>query len=187
MKIAVCRLESVSPYSQSRYHETEKLNKEQPDDYRARTWREHLHYDEKGEVYIPPMSLKNCLSAAAQYLGEKIKGKRGGTYTKHFDAGVLVLEPGMLGIHKDQVESETLFLPSDGVAGSGKRVLKTYPLIREWKTTVTFYIPDDLITKDVFLHHLEQAGTFIGLGRFRPIRKGFYGRFRVTDFKWMDG
>lgn len=90
MKIATCKLESLSPYSQSRYHETEKLNKEQPDDYRKRTWREHLHYNKDGAVYIPPMTFKNCLSEAAKFLGVQIPGKGKSTYTKHFEAGVLV-------------------------------------------------------------------------------------------------
>ena len=185
MKIATCQLQSISPYSQSRYHETPKLNKEQPDDYRKRTWRNHLHYDEAGMVYIPPMTLKNCLSEAAKFLGVQIPGKGKSTYTKHIEAGVLVIDPAPLGIHKDAVESENLFLPSDGVRGSGKRVIKTYPVIREWKTKCTFYVQDDVITEDVFRYHLEQAGTFIGIGRFRPRNNGFYGRFTLVDMEWV--
>ena len=37
--IAVCSLESASPYSPSFRHETEKKVKEQPDAYEERTWR----------------------------------------------------------------------------------------------------------------------------------------------------
>ena len=75
MKIATCKLQSISPYSQSRYHETPKLNKELDDDYRKRTWREYLHYDKEGQVYIPPMAFKNCLSEVAKFLGIQIPGK----------------------------------------------------------------------------------------------------------------
>ena len=185
MKIATCQLESISPYSQSRYHETPKLNKEQPDDYRTRTWREHLHYDENGEVYIPPMAFKNCLSEAAKFLGQQIPGKGKSTYTKHFEAGILIVDKAMLGIAKDNVQPENLFLPSDGVRGSGKRVIKTYPLIPSWKTKLAFYVQDDLITEDVFRYHLEQAGTFIGIGRFRPRNNGYYGRFLLVAMEWV--
>ena len=184
MRIATCKLSSISPYSQSRYHETPKLNKEQPDDYRQRTWREHRHYDENG-VYIPPMTFKNCLSEAAKFLSVQIPGKGKSTYTKHFEAGVLVLEPCPLGIKKEDVEHENLFLPSDGVRGSGKRVIKTYPVIREWATTCTFYVQDDMITEEVFRYHLEQAGTFIGIGRFRPRNNGYYGRFKLDSMEWL--
>lgn len=144
-----------------------------------------MHHDESGMVYIPPMTLKNCLSEAAKFLGVQIPGKGKSTYTKHIEAGVLVIEPANLGIHKDAVESENLFLPSDGVRGSGKRVIKTYPVIREWKAKCTFYVQDDVITEDVFRYHLEQAGTFIGIGRFRPRNNGFYGRFTLVDMEWV--
>lgn len=75
-------------------------------------------------------------------------------------------------------------MPSDGVAGGGKRVDKCFPVIPQWQGTVTFYVLDETITEDVFRYHLEQAGSFVGIGRFRPRRGGFYGRFRVTDLKW---
>jgi hypothetical protein len=45
-------------------------------------------------------------------------------------------------------------------------------------------VQDDMLTKDVFRYHLEQAGTFIGIGRFRPRNNGFYGRFRLAEMEW---
>lgn len=36
---ATAHLESVSPYSPSRMHATEKTEKERPDDYESRRWR----------------------------------------------------------------------------------------------------------------------------------------------------
>jgi hypothetical protein len=40
MKTCHARLRSRSPYSQSAVHATPKLNKEGPDSYEERTWRE---------------------------------------------------------------------------------------------------------------------------------------------------
>jgi hypothetical protein len=34
----------------------------------------------------------------------------------------------------------------------------------------------------VFQFILERCGQFVGIGRFRPRNRGFYGRFLVTDF-----
>jgi len=45
---------------------------------------------------------------------------------------------------------------------------------------VTFYILDEIITKEVFERTLTMAGQFIGIGRFRPQNNGFYGRFEVV-------
>lgn len=184
MKTAVATLKSVSPYSQSRHYTIDKLEKELARDYEARTWRERLHVTEDGNVFIPPMSFKNCMSEAAKFLGMQIPGKGKSTYTKHVEAGVLVTEPIILPNKKDDVKGEWLFVPSDGVRGSGKRVDKCFPVIHEWAGDVTFYILDETVTEDVFKQILTQAGMFIGIGRFRPRNNGFYGRFSVESVKW---
>lgn len=184
MKTAIVKLKSVSPYSQSKHYTTEKLSKEIPKDYEARTWRDRLHTTGDGEVFIPPMSFKNCLSEAAKFLGIQIPGKGKSTYTKHFEAGVLVTDALHLGINAADVKGEWLFVPSDGMRGSGKRVDKCFPIIHEWGGEVTFHILDETITEDVFLNVLKQAGAFIGIGRFRPRNNGFYGRFTVESIKW---
>ena len=185
MHIAKVTLESNSPYSQSRAYTTPKEPKESPADYEDRTWRDRLHADENGVVFIPQMAFKNCLSEVAKFLGRQIPGKGKSTYTKHFEAGILVLDSLMLGVKKEDVERETLYVPSDGVRGSGKRVYKHFPLIRHWSGDVTFYVIDDTITEDVFTEHIREAGQVIGLGRFRPRNNGFYGRFTVKAVKWQ--
>ena len=32
--------------------------------------------------------------------------------------------------------------------------------------------------------HLKEAGQFIGLGRFRPRKNGYYGRFEIVSIAW---
>lgn len=187
MKTARVLMKSKSPYSQSRPHNAPKLEKEGADDYRERTWRNHAHFGPNGNIIIPPMSFKNALSEAAKFISMQIPGKNKQTYTKHFEAGVMVSpEPIELPITKETLEGETLFLPSDGRRGGGKRVWKTYPVIYQWEGIQDFFILDETITKDVFLYHIEQAGKFIGIGRFRPRNNGFYGRFEVVELEWLD-
>ena len=187
MKTATVNLRSISPYSQSRYHDTPKLSKESAEDYERRTWKERLHYDDDGQVFIPQMALKFCLAECAKYLSTQIPGKGKATYTKHFDAGVLVTDPVYLGFHKDEVDGEWFFVNANGTRGSGSRVKRCYPDIKEWEGKAVFHILDDTITKDVFADHLRQAGQFIGIGRFRPRNGGFYGRFEVLgDIQWQE-
>jgi hypothetical protein len=189
MKKATIEIIGASPYSQSRLYSAEvpKLEKESAADYDARNWREHQHYDRKtGEVYIPPMALKNCLMEAAQYMGEKIPGKGNATWTKHFTAGILCADPVKLGVDKDAVEGETFMCHADGKRNSGTRVPRKFPVIREWEASAVFYILDETITESVFTRYLVEAGKFIGIGRFRPRNGGFYGRFHVGEVKWED-
>ncbi len=184
MRVAKVNLRSVSPYSQSRFHDTEKLDKEIPKDYEDRTWRERLHVDKDDNVFIPPMAFKNCIAEAAKFLSIQIPGKGKATYTKHFEAGVLVTDPLNLGIKKADVQGEWLFVPADGMRGGKKRVMKCFPIIHEWGGTVVFYVLDETITADVFENHIGEAGKFIGVGRFRPRNNGFYGRFEIESVVW---
>ncbi len=186
MHICKTVLEGVSPYSQSRFHATDKKERELAKDYEARTWRNRMHSLPNGNVFIPPMALKNCLSEAAKYLSTQIPGKGKATYTKHFEAGVLVTDAIELPIKADEVEGEWLFVPADGKRGGDKRVEKCYPKIDEWSGEVTWYIMDDIITEDVFLDTLKKAGLFIGIGRFRPRNNGHYGRFKVVSHTWEE-
>lgn len=180
-----------SPYSQSRWHNTEKLAKELPKDYEARTARNRLHLDKDGNVFVPPMAFKNCFSEAAKFLSMQIPGKGKSTYTKHFEAGIRIMQPVPLidpatgkPIAGKDVICEWGFYPADGVRGSGKRVEKSYPVIYAWTATFQVLISDDTITESVFRHHLEQAGQLIGIGRFRPRNNGYFGTFEIVDMKW---
>ena len=187
MKTGIAMLESVAPYSQSRNHEVPKLDKELWDDFDLRTWREHLHITEDGFVFIPPMSFKQCLDSAAQYLGLKIPGQGNKQWGKKFTSGVLVTEPLILPYKRDDeqnVTRERIYANADGRRGSNKRVWRNYPTIPKWGGRVTFHVLDDTITQEVFLQHLQEAGKFIGLGRFRPQNGGFYGRFKVQRVEW---
>lgn len=186
MRTATARLKSSSPYSQSRHYDVPKKPKESPKDYEERTWRERCHADSTGKIIIPPMAFKSCIEEVSKYLGERIPGRGTSTYSKHFSAGLLVVQQTVLPLKKDDVPGEWLFVPSDGKKGGGKRVMKCFPVIHEWQAEVEFMVLDSTITNEVFEHHLREAGNFIGIGRFRPIRGGYYGRFVVQSVKWSE-
>lgn len=186
MKKAICHLVSMSPYSQSRYIQEKKTRDETHSEFEARSWHQRCHYNSEGKVYIPPMSFKNCLSEAAKYKSIQISGKGKATYTKHFEAGVLVVDPLVLPVTKDTLQSEWLHVPSDGRRGGTTRVEKCFPLIPSWSGKVEFLILDQIINEQVFGEHIRDAGSFIGIGRFRPRNNGFYGRFKVEKVEWVD-
>lgn len=187
MKTAICYLKSISPYSQSKHYETPKLNeKERPGDYEDRTWRDRLHYDDSGMVYIPCTQFANSIKVAAKYLNLQIPGKGKSTYTKNFEAGIMVINHLPLNIQKDDVQKESYYVPSDGRRGGTTRVTKHFGVIPAWEGEVTYYILDDTITKDVFERVLRECGQLIGVGRFRPRNCGWYGRFEVKSIKWEE-
>jgi hypothetical protein len=168
MKSAIVTIRGLSPYSQSKAHEEPKLPKELPDAYEQRTWRCRMH----------------TIKDAAKYLSIQVPGKGKTTYTKHFDAGVMVPDGIVLPVLAKDADFDRLFVPSDGRPGGGRRVWKWFPRIDEWGGSFTCFVFDDIITEGVFKQVLGAAGQIIGLGRFRPRNRGFYGRFAVDRIVW---
>lgn len=190
MKIAKATLKSIAPYSQSRPLQSEKEKGEGAMDFERRVWRDRCHANKSGNVFIPPMAFKNCMSEAAKYLSIKIPGEGKATYTKHFEAGLLVVDPLVLPDMVDAVDCEWLFVPSDGRRGGPKRVHRCFPVIHKWSGTINIHILDDKVLQThpaadmtVLEYVLREAGSIIGIGRFRPRNNGFYGRFTVESFE----
>lgn len=173
------------------------------------------------------MAFRNCLAEAAKFLSIQIPGKGKSTYTKHFEAGLIIPAPmqayhpatgdrikppseqeviaGQLRTRPDmqlskeqkmamegwerspaEVWGDWVFVPSTGVAGTGKRVWRCYPMINAWVGSLTVLILDDTITEDIFRTVFSQAGQLIGIGRFRVRNRGSYGRFNVNSLKWSE-
>jgi hypothetical protein len=179
--------EGISPYSQSRKHNAPKHEKETHDDYEQRTWREKCTVDDQGRIVMPAMGFKQALDAVAKRLGDQIPGKGKATYTKHFLGGVLCQDDVVLdGCFKKDCPSVTISSNVDGKRGSGKRVDRTFPVWTKWSGTASFAVLDDTVTKPVFERHFNEAGRFIGVGRFRPENGGTNGRFRALKFHWSN-
>lgn len=191
MIIATAHIELVTPYCQSRFHNTPKLNKESADAYEKRTWRERLHVDENDQIVIPGLAFANCIKNAARHLKQQIPGKGKTQWTKYFEAGIVVLEDIPTGVMKHEAIEKQMFVPSTGVRGDGKRVMKSYPILvptekSPIKLTVPFRINDETITAEVFAYHLMQAGSLIGVGSFRVANCGTFGQFDVLNIDWEE-
>lgn len=186
MKTVTLHLRSLAPYSQSRYHGVEKLPKELADAYEKRTWKEKGHYNSDGHMVIQPMMIANCIKEAAKYLALPVAGKGKTTYTKHFEAGILLTDQIVLATTRDTVHQNTVHCNADGKKGSGTRVMRSFPTALEWEGQATVYVLDDIITQDIFEQVVNTAGNLIGIGQFRPRNGGYFGRFRATVLDWQE-
>ncbi len=190
MHIAKVTLKGTTPYSQSKNIdkvEVPEKPKESKDAYEERTWRHRMHVTSDGRVFIPPTAFENAIREAAKRLTLAVPGKGGKVlYSKYFEAGIQVAEGIPLSVKAEDVPGERLFVPSDGRPGGGKRVYKRFPRIDAWTGDLLIYVFDDIIPADVFKKVLNSSGQLVGIGRFRPQSRGFYGRYEVTNFVWCN-
>lgn len=189
LKTCTVRVEGFSPYSPGKAVLSEKKASESHDEFDRRTWQEKCLTNTDGEVVIPSMSIQRALIVAAKGLDIKINKKGlagfveiGCSPTDHHRLFHKNGRPVKLG----DMKSETLFVPSDGKAlhkgGKGQRVWRTFPIIQSWDAELTLcLLHDALDNKDNLEKLFEQVGKFVGVGRFRPERGGYYGRFSVKS------
>jgi hypothetical protein len=184
MRTVKVHVKSLSKYTQSRMHHTPKIEKESADAYEARTWLEKTTTNDKGEIIIPAVSFKQSLDRAGQMLGMQIPGRGKSTYTKHFKAGIMIVDDLNTGWKKEEVTKIAINAHSDGTGASGNRVVRFLPQIPSWEGTIEFKIVDDTITPEVFEKHFTEAGMLVGIGQHRPENGGNNGRFMPMSFDW---
>jgi hypothetical protein len=192
MHVATFHLKSVSgsPYQQGRHHQTPKLHdRELADDYEERTWMQKLHVTDEGFVEIPPVAIRAGLADTAKFLGMQIPGKSRQTYTKHFESGIMIIDPIVLPIRADDpaIEKRGVFGDARGQRrGRNPRVTKYFPTILAWEATLIIYVLDAIITKPVLVDHLRACGQFIGVGVYRAQNGGSYGQFSAELLDWSE-
>ncbi len=174
-----------SSYQQGNYYEPEFLDGESHCEHETRTWRNRAHCEPDGICFVPGVAIKKSLVSAAKSRSDKYKGQK--TYTSMFTAGVIPINNLCLNIKKSDAGKGTVFVPSDGKPGGGKRVVKHFPTFDNWKGSIEFLIIDTRIIEEIFYRTLETAGKLVGIGVWRPEKGGMNGRFRISKLEWIDG
>lgn len=196
-RVVTLRVASMenSPYSQSKVLETPPEvypsgGTEDRDAHDERCWRERCHVLPNGMTYIPGVQFAQSIRDAAKMHPIPIPGQGGkALYTKHFAAGIMVPDTVAvdLGVHIKDVKCEKLHVPANGRPGGTSRVWRRFPRWDSWAGEFKLYILDDIINRKVFERVLETAGMLVGVGRFRPPNRGFYGRYTAEVVSWQEG
>ena len=135
-----------------------------------------LYVDSEGRIYQPATHLDRALIEAGKKI--KVKGQGKATYSKLFGSMVSVEEFEIL--HKKpeyEIHKCLVVIPS-----TKGRVMRYRPMFKDW--VLEFHIEfEEEIPADVVKEALEIAGKYVGIGDWRPEKKGKFGKFQVTSFK----
>ncbi len=63
------------------------------------------------------------------------------------------------------------------------RVLRYRPMFDEWSLNFNLQLDTDLVSERLMRDIVTDAGRLVGVGDFRPARKGPYGRFQVVTWE----
>lgn len=126
--------------------------------------------------YIPAIYFRNTMIGAGKQF--QVQGKGKATYSKLIGSTVDVLPDKIPNNHTWDV----LRVPAVNPNTKG-RVMTERPKMDEWSCEFTIVLDDDSISMDTIIEILEHAGKYVGIGDWRPDKKGRYGKFRVVEFK----
>lgn len=133
-------------------------------------------YQIEGKNYIPAVYFRNSLVESSKQF--KIIGKGKSTYSKLVGATVEVI-PEMIPLN----ESYEAFKIAGVNPMTKGRMMVTRPRFNKWSAEFQIILNDDGIPKSVMNEILEQSGHYVGIGDWRPEKKGMFGKFMVTLFK----
>jgi len=138
---------------------------------------ETAYKTEEGKLYQPAEHILRAMAIAASTFRPD-GGKPRRSYAKVFGSGLVQIEPSEI-IHKNQA----WIVDSRPVKGKPKKkILRRRVRLPNWQLDFTIVVGDGL-TPEIIKNVLEKAGYYVGIGDFRPQRKGPFGRFKITRFE----
>jgi hypothetical protein len=94
-------------------------------------------------------------------------------------AAAVYLFPEMLPLSGEwHTDSRAVVIPA-----TKGRILRHRPMFNEWSIAFDIQINTDLVSERMVREIVDNAGALVGLGDFRPARKGPYGRFQITAWE----
>jgi hypothetical protein len=139
--------------------------------------------DDAGRLYIPGPNIFAALIAAGSF-HKAGKSKLTTMKTSLIPAGIMVDDVVCLltdaagkALTDWEVDSRSVVIPS-----TGGRIMAHRPRVDAWCASFTLDVDSTMFAPNLVRAVVDDAGKKIGLGDYRPARKGPFGRFVVT--KW---
>jgi hypothetical protein len=180
------RITGVSPLLMNRFHEAAQAAVASGTSSVVRgdrgTPREQatpkLYTDASGRPVIPGPNLLAAIIDAGKWI-KSGKSKLTTARSSLIPAGVAVAEVDLpVAPARWEVDSRPVVVPS-----TGGRILSHRPRFDVWAIAFTLVLDEALFGERVARELVDIAGQRVGLGDFRPARKGPFGRFRVDAWK----
>lgn len=170
------KIEGISSYLMHRFSEVDEKARPKTGkkDYKSEAERA-LYKTEEGKYYIPSSQIHGCIINAGKYL--QIVGRGKATYAKLFGAFILITPAALL------IDPQIYVIDERPVVIQKSRIIRYRPKWDKWSLEFNIEIMDPSIAPEVVSRALEQGGRYVGIGDFRPEKRGPFGRFIQTKFE----
>lgn len=135
----------------------------------------HCYRNAYGKCFIPADQIRGSLINAGTYMKAKVGGKS--RSMKIIVAATFMPTPEQILLPDyDAVDKRS------GVNRNVKaRIITIRPKWTSWEVNFDLLVYEDTITKETVKELLTYAGSYVGIGSFRPTNNGMFGRFEVIS------
>ena len=187
MKKYSITVKGITPYMQCRMDDAkledwEKNRKsiiERPEVSQADAIRAefHCYRNTGGQCFIPSEHFRNSFINAGSYVKSKVGNAR--KSMKNVVAAMFMISPEEITLPDyDMIDKRS------GVNRNVKaRIIVIRPKWSNWKITFILLIDNDTITESTIKEIISYAGSYVGIGSYRPTSNGYFGRFELVELK----
>jgi hypothetical protein len=136
-----------------------------------------LYLNDEGKAQLPSVYIKNCIVEASKQF--KIVGKGKATYSK-LVASTVDIEPFYIDLNSGKYEIFRISAVNPMTKG---RMMTERPRFNKWAASFDILLNDEAVPISVINEILEHAGKYVGIGDWRPEKKGMHGKFLISKFK----
>jgi len=133
-----------------------------------------LYKSEDGTVFVPSTWIEGTLRKGSTNF--KIPGRGKKTYKELMLSSVEV-DPQEIKIVPQKYE-----IDARSVTVMRSRVIRYRPIFKKWKLNFKIHALDDQVDSTALKEILDYAGSYVGIGDYRPK----FGLFKVNTFKECD-
>ena len=140
--------------------------------------RKTAYIDDNGILYYPMQNVFAAIIEAGRFhkLG---KSKVSTLKTSLVPAGLSIKEViSSFNTDDFEVDSRSVVIPA-----TGGRVMKHRARLDEWQLSFILIIDEEVFYEKVVRILVDDAGKKIGIGDFRPSKRGLFGKFAVVEWK----
>lgn len=153
--------------------EKKKIGRE---DYESEI-KEALYTLPDGTIYVPSTQIHGTLIEAGKKF--QIPGQRKATFSRII-GGLVIISPDAIRMEpqKYSVDKRAVVVPA-----TKGRVVRYRPKFTDWSLKFQIHnLEPEQVQSTVLKKILDYAGSYVGIGDFRPSKKGPFGRFIVSRF-----
>jgi hypothetical protein len=137
----------------------------------------HCYRNQDGKCFIPSDQIRGSLIGAGSYMKAKVGGKS--KSMKIIVAATFMPTPEQI-IIPDYDSIDKRSAVNRNIKG---RIISIRPKWTNWEASFILQVYEDTLTKETIIQLFEFAGSYVGIGSFRPTNNGLFGRFELTSIE----